>query len=92
MRNWIAALVFTGLLGASAHADTMKNCVTAWNAMSSADKAKTTYKAFSSNCLKKGVTAMPPAGATGQCKDGTYTTSKGRTGACSGHGGVARWL
>ena len=32
-----------------------------------------------------------PAGAIAQCKDGTYSHSKGRTGACSRHGGVARW-
>jgi hypothetical protein len=92
MRHLIVALAVMGLLGASAYADTMKNCVTAWNAMPAADKAKTTYKAFSANCLKKETVALPPPGSTGQCKDGTYTSSKGRTGACSGHGGVVRWL
>jgi hypothetical protein len=33
-----------------------------------------------------------PAGATGQCKDGSYTMSKSHSGACSSHGGVAKWL
>ncbi len=33
-----------------------------------------------------------PEGATGVCKDGTYTKSKGHSGACSHHGGVAKWL
>ncbi|MEU4710805.1 DUF3761 domain-containing protein [Nocardia salmonicida] len=33
-----------------------------------------------------------PQGATAQCKDGTYSSSKHRRGTCSGHGGVARWL
>jgi hypothetical protein len=33
-----------------------------------------------------------PAGATAQCKDGTYSTSKVHTGACSHHGGVAQWF
>ena len=32
-----------------------------------------------------------PAGAIAQCKDGTYSHSKTRTGACSRHGGVTKW-
>ena len=34
----------------------------------------------------------PPAGATAQCKDGTYSFSASRSGTCSSHGGVAKWL
>ncbi|HEU0165141.1 MAG TPA: DUF3761 domain-containing protein [Thermomicrobiales bacterium] len=34
----------------------------------------------------------PPAGATAQCNDGTYSFSQHRQGTCSGHGGVAQWL
>ena len=33
-----------------------------------------------------------PAGATAQCKDGTYSFSQHRSGTCSHHGGVAEWL
>ena len=33
-----------------------------------------------------------PAGAIAQCKDGTYSHAKGRTGACSRHGGVGKWM
>jgi len=33
-----------------------------------------------------------PTGATAHCKDGSYSTSKSHSGACSNHGGVAEWL
>lgn len=33
-----------------------------------------------------------PDGATAQCSDGTYSFSRHRSGTCSHHGGVARWL
>lgn len=33
-----------------------------------------------------------PAGASAQCRDGTYSFSQTRSGTCSGHGGVAQWL
>jgi hypothetical protein len=33
-----------------------------------------------------------PAGATAECVDGTYSFSESRSGTCSHHGGVARWL
>ena len=81
-----------------ARADTMKNCAAAWDAMSAAAKARTTYKEFSATCLMRGSSSggltntSVPAGATGQCKDGTYTTTKTHAGACSKHGGVAKWL
>jgi hypothetical protein len=33
-----------------------------------------------------------PQGATAQCRDGTYSFSKSRSGTCSHHGGVSKWL
>ncbi|MGH2912246.1 MAG: DUF3761 domain-containing protein [Solirubrobacteraceae bacterium] len=33
-----------------------------------------------------------PEGATAECEDGTYSFSESRSGTCSHHGGVARWL
>jgi hypothetical protein len=34
----------------------------------------------------------PPAGASAQCRDGSYSFSQSRRGTCSHHGGVSRWL
>ncbi|HTO57893.1 MAG TPA: DUF3761 domain-containing protein [Pseudomonadales bacterium] len=33
-----------------------------------------------------------PKGATAKCKDGTYSHSKSKSGACSKHGGVDTWM
>jgi len=35
---------------------------------------------------------QPPAGATAQCADGSFSFSAHRQGTCSHHGGVAAWL
>src|SRR3954471_2072113 len=42
--------------------------------------------------LYAGQAAKAPKGATAACKDGTYSTAKTQQGACSAHGGVAKWL
>ena len=35
---------------------------------------------------------LTPEGPTAVCRDGTYSYSQHRSGTCSHHGGVARWL
>jgi hypothetical protein len=65
MRHLFAIAVFTSLIAlpaafSPASADTMKNCAANWKGMSAADKSKTTYKDYSSSCLK-GAAAAPAA-------------------------------
>jgi len=37
-------------------------------------------------------TGTAPAGASAQCRDGTFSFSQHHRGTCSHHGGVAQWL
>jgi len=39
-----------------------------------------------------GAAVAAPTGATALCRDGTYSYSKHRSGTCSHHGGVRKWL
>lgn len=48
------------------------------------------YRNSDGNCVHR--PGDNPSGATAQCKDGTYSYSRHRSGTCSGHGGVRTWL
>lgn len=51
------------------------------------------YLNTAGNCIQSPTTApSAPAGATAECRDGTYSFSQSRSGTCSHHGGVASWL
>jgi hypothetical protein len=96
----IAIAAFAGLFATATHADTMGHCAAAWKAKTPVATAVGSYKAWSKTCLAKdymvpteaGTMNAVPAGATAQCKDGTYSTAKTASGRCSSHGGVAKTL
>jgi len=64
----------------------MKNAMTGSSAPAAKSAARKTASAGPAS-----VEDRNPAGAMAQCKDGTYSHAKARTGACSRHGGVAKW-
>jgi Protein of unknown function (DUF3761) len=53
-----------------------------------------TYVNSSGNtvCKPEESSTGPPPGATAECEDGTFSFSEHRSGTCSDHGGVKRWL
>jgi peptidoglycan hydrolase-like protein with peptidoglycan-binding domain len=54
------------------------------NSYTNVDSNPVESPAYSSNGI--------PAGASAECRDGTYSFSEHRSGTCSHHGGVEDWL
>ena len=50
-----------------------------------------TLLAFASISVAHAQTPAAPQGATGMCKDGSYSTAASKRGACAGHKGVKDW-
>jgi hypothetical protein len=46
---------------------------------------------FASGAAWAAAPASAPAGTTGQCKDGSFTSAASKKGACHGHQGVKEW-
>lgn len=51
------------------------------------------YRNANGECVPKPATSTSlPGRATAECRDGTYSFARHRSGACAGHGGVEIWL
>src|SRR5436189_4985779 len=96
----IAIAAFAGLFATATHADTMGHCAAAWKAKTPVATAVGSYKAWSKTCLPKddmvptdaGAMNAVPAGATAQCKEGSYSTAKTASGRCPRQGRRAKPL
>ena len=62
------------------------------SASPAAPATTSTASAASASSYKGKSITTDSAGATGQCRDGTYTHATHHSGACSRHGGVAKWM
>jgi len=65
----LAAAVVIGLVAmpsivTSARADSMEQCVAKWNTLSDADKARTTFRSFTSQCRRGGLGSALPVHST----------------------------
>lgn len=91
-KRTIASLVMAAAFATLTLAPTV---TLAASSASQSSAAKNTNKSRSKkpvNANAKAKANEAPAGATAECRDGTYSYSAHRRGTCSHHGGVKRWL
>ncbi len=94
-------LAMAGLV-APARANTPQACISLWSGLSRSNQTQgIAQQDFMAACLaRKLTTASPtsagadsvPAGATGLCRDGAYTTAAVPLAGCDRHGGLAGLL
>ena len=99
MRSLVTAAIALSLLAVPAAAadkkgsDAMKACAASWSAMAAADKAKTTYKAYSSDCMKNGgpkaAAAAPAMAAPVKAAAGAKATPAAMSGPSMAGPGMA---
>ena len=100
MRKAILVIFAMNLYAAGAAADSARNCSFMWWGKRVASVTTTTYPEFMNTCLEESYkvpaawnnTSRPPAGMTGKCKDGAWTTETPREDACILNGGVDTWF
>lgn len=102
----LAAAVASGPGAADAHslvqAQQRHRCDTQWQELAKRGEPAGHRAGFMRTCLAdtNPTAALPPpraiisapAGATGVCKDGSYTAAVKGTAACAGHGGLSHWI
>ena len=82
----------TGRGACSSHGGVQKAAAAASASTPAAPAATPAPAGAASKSSAAATRGAPPAGATAKCKDGSYSTSKSHSGACSKHGGVTDWL
>ena len=99
MRRAILLSIAIGLFATGAVADSARNCAFMWWGKMAASQMTMTYPDFMDVCLAETYkvpaawndSSRAPAGVTGKCKDGSWTTEPTYQDACLGHEGVDTW-
>ena len=96
IKHLISVACLTAMLGFSAPATAQIGDLAKQAGKATVDTTKKAAKGVEEGTkkattgTKEAITGVPK-GATGRCKDGTYTMEKTRSVACSKHRGVDKW-